>query len=71
MGSLLITDFKSAFRRPISSSSFHGELTFTRVVERLDLAIVQIGARFWDAVGGRSAGELAVAVVDAPKQGAR
>ena len=66
LGSLLITDFSSSFRRPINSSAFQGEMTFTRVVERRDLAILQIGARFWDSAGGRSSGELRVAVLDLP-----
>lgn len=69
LGSILITDFRSSFRRPLDPASFQGELSFVRIVERLDVVIIQARSRFWDAAGGRCSGEFRVAVVGPPGPG--
>lgn len=66
LGNMLIADLKSSFRRPVESSSFRGEMTITKVVERRGIVVVHLGARFWDAAGGNCHGELRVAVVEPP-----
>jgi hypothetical protein len=74
---ILITDFSSRFRRPISARSFSGELRLTKAVQRdtsdtrPGMLILSTECRFWDAAGGAAEGQVRVVVLDPPVPGRR
>jgi hypothetical protein len=64
LGSILITEFSSTFRRPMSARKYYGEIVVTNVVERMGteklspLIIVYTTCRFWDDQGGKCNGTV-------------
>ncbi|KAB1162135.1 FcoT family thioesterase [Micromonospora sp. DT46] len=66
---MLIANFTSRFRRPIDSSSFHGEVSFAEFSERnrsKPVQIIDMPWRFWDTQGGVADGEVRMALVNPP-----
>ena len=61
---ILIAKMSSAFRKPIASQSFRGLVTITSVAERRGMLLVKTDCRFSDDSGGRSEGEITLAIVD-------
>ncbi|HEV2783515.1 MAG TPA: FcoT family thioesterase [Actinophytocola sp.] len=66
---MLIVRFNSAFRSPIDSSSFGGEVdlvSFTESAVRRPVLLAETTCRFWDGRGGRADGEILLALLDSP-----
>ncbi|MCC9306024.1 FcoT family thioesterase [Kitasatospora sp. RB6PN24] len=69
---ILITDFSSRFRRPISARAFSGELRLTKAVQRTPvddkpgMLIISTECRFWDATGGAAEGQVRIVILDPP-----
>ncbi|MFF3919408.1 FcoT family thioesterase [Streptomyces sp. NPDC001852] len=70
--SILITDFRSRFRRPVNGRRFSGEFSLTGVTERTGadgrrpLILVESACRYWDDAEGRADGTVRLAIVDPP-----
>jgi hypothetical protein len=66
---ILIARFSSHFRKPINARSFLGEMEFRSVERRAPggnpLIIADTSYRYWDTAGGRSDGEVTLAIVNA------
>ncbi|GHA45802.1 hypothetical protein GCM10010372_51990 [Streptomyces tauricus] len=75
LGDILITDFRSTFRRPMGARLFHGEIEVADVAEwdgsdiRDALVVIRTKCRYWDDRGGDSHGEVTVAILNPPQSG--
>ena len=66
---ILIARFQSNFKRPIDSSDFSGEVSFSEFAETnrsRPVLKVDMPWRFWDDKGGYAEGEVRMALVDPP-----
>jgi hypothetical protein len=76
LANFLITDFKSAFKRPMHGRSFHGEIEFPEVVAwggsdvRDALIVLRTTCRYWDEQGGECRGEVRIVITDPPEASA-
>lgn len=71
---ILIARFQSAFKRPIDSASFTGEVTFAEFSQTnrsRPVQVVEMPWRFWDEAGGYAEGEVRIAMVEPPGMGVR
>ncbi|SDY98315.1 FcoT-like thioesterase domain-containing protein [Micromonospora pattaloongensis] len=66
---ILITDFRSSFRRAMHGKRFYGEISFTRIHQRGSLLINDTRCRYWDDGTGDCRGEVKVVITDAPAVG--
>jgi hypothetical protein len=68
LSDFLIVDFRSTFRRAISSRRFSGEVAIVDIVDwagsdvREPLTVVRTECRYWDDHGGSCRGEVKLAV---------
>ncbi|MGW3964212.1 FcoT family thioesterase [Amycolatopsis sp. NPDC005003] len=68
LGNILITDFKSTFKRQMRGKLFEGRVAVTDVVrlektERWDpLVVIRTKCGFWDETGGNCRGEVKIAI---------
>lgn len=63
---VLIHRFESKFRRPMSSSSFRGQVEITETSDRGRFVIVKTTCQFEDDSGGNSHGEISLAILKRP-----
>ena len=61
---VLIHEFHSKFPRPIRTGAFRGSIEFVDASERRGIVLVHTRCSFEDDRGGRSHGEVTLAVVD-------
>lgn len=68
LGNVLITDFKSAFKREMRGKRFSGAVSVIDVVklektERWDpLVVIRTSCNYWDETGGNCRGEVKIAI---------
>jgi hypothetical protein len=60
----LIARFFSAFHKPLTAATFHGEVEIAQVAVRRDATFMKTTCRFSDDAGGRAAGGATIVVVN-------
>ncbi|HEU5471213.1 MAG TPA: FcoT family thioesterase [Actinophytocola sp.] len=66
---LHVVRLNSAFRSPVDSSAFFGEValaSFTESTVRRPILLIDTTCRFWDGESGRADGEVLLALLDPP-----
>ncbi len=74
LGSILIAEFGSTFKRAMQARQFFGEIEVTNIVERMGTAelspliIMYTSCRFWDEQGGSCRGAVKVVVAQSAER---
>lgn len=70
LGNILITDFRSSFRREMRGKRFSGSLSMTDAVRLArtewwqPLVVLRTSCEFWDETGGQSRGDVKIAITN-------
>jgi hypothetical protein len=64
LSDFVIARFSSAFQKPLTASTFHGEVEIARIAVRRDATFMKTVCRFSDASGGRADGDAAIVILN-------